>query len=93
MASYNIAMKFTKPIYLVICLIGAASLFAIPSLGAPSHASSASSDYTEKYLRCYEYSYKSSDHSDADYNFKYGDKWYYCWNYDKKDSSSSNGGY
>ena len=74
MANHRYAMKFTKPIYLVICLIAAASLFAIPSLGAPSHASSG---YTEKYLRCYEYSYESNDHSDADYNFKYNDNWYY----------------
>ena len=82
-------MYINKPIYLVLGIIAAASIVAAVGLATPVLAST--SNYDEKYLRCYQYSEKNNDHSDYDYYFNYKNYYYYCWDYDNNNNKNNNG--
>ena len=84
-------MYIQKPVYLVLGIIAAASVVTAGGFASPVLASTGGG-YDEKYLRCYEYSEKSNEHTDADYSFKYKNFWYYCWDYDNNNGNGGNGG-
>lgn len=84
-------MYINKPIYLFLGIIAAASVVTAGGFAPPALASTGGG-YDEKYLRCYEYSEKSNEHTDADYSFKYKNFWYYCWDYDNNNGNGGNGG-
>ena len=85
-------MHINKPVYLFLGIIAAASVVTAGGFATPVLASTGGGDYNEKYLRCYEYSQKSNEHTDADYSFKYKNFWYYCWDYDNNNNDNNNGG-
>jgi hypothetical protein len=82
-------MNTSKPIFLVLGLIAALSVVAAGGIAAPVIASS--SNYDEKYLKCYQYSEKNNEHSDYDYYFNYKNYYYYCWDYDNNSNKDNNG--
>jgi hypothetical protein len=85
-------MYINKPIYLVLGIIAAASVVTAGGFANPLLASTGGGDYNEKYLRCYEYSEKSNEHTDYDYSFKYKNYWYYCWDYNNNENNNNNNG-
>lgn len=85
-------MYINKPIYLVLGIIAAASVVASGGFATPALASMGGGGYEEKYLRCYEYSEKSNEHTDYDYYFKYKNYWYYCWDYNNNENNNNNNG-
>jgi hypothetical protein len=82
-------MNTNKPIFLVLGMIAAVSVVAAGGIAAPVLASS--SNYDEKYLKCYQYSEKNNEHSDYDYYFNYKNYYYYCWDYDNNSNKDNNG--
>jgi hypothetical protein len=82
-------MNTNKSIFLVLGMIAAVSVVAAAGIAAPVLASS--SNYDEKYLRCYQYSEKNNEHSDYDYYFNYKNYYYYCWDYDNNSNKDNNG--
>lgn len=82
-------MNTNKLIFLVLGMIAAVSVVAAAGIAVPVLASS--SNYDEKYLRCYQYSEKNNEHSDYDYYFNYKNYYYYCWDYDNNSNKDNNG--